>query len=137
MRSYFKNSYIEGDTDFIFGRGTAVFDTCTITFASMRKANGAGFAPSTETANGYGFLVINSKIVTDAATPAATAFLGRAWDDSSGTMPNGQTVIRESEIGAHIVVATPWTGAATSNRPFTADGNRFFEYKNTGPGAAP
>ncbi|MGC4092852.1 MAG: pectinesterase family protein [Polyangiaceae bacterium] len=135
-RSYFKKSYIEGDTDFVFGRGTAVFDECTITFAAARKANGAAFAPSTESSNGFGFLVIKSTLLSDASAPTATAGLGRAWDDSSATMPNGQVVIRESEIGAQIVVATPWQAAATSSRAYTADGNRMYEYKNTGPGAA-
>jgi pectinesterase len=29
-RSYFRDCYVEGDVDFIFGRGTAVFDRCRI-----------------------------------------------------------------------------------------------------------
>ena len=29
-RQYFRNSFITGDTDFIFGNATAVFDRCTI-----------------------------------------------------------------------------------------------------------
>ena len=29
-RAYFRDSYFEGDTDFIFGRGTTVFDHCEI-----------------------------------------------------------------------------------------------------------
>ncbi|MBN1653367.1 MAG: acyl-CoA thioesterase, partial [Deltaproteobacteria bacterium] len=136
-RSYFKESYIEGDTDFIFGRGTAVFDGCTITYVTSRKNNGAYFAPSTEAANAFGFLVINSKIVSDAASPLATARLGRSWDDSSATEPNGQLVIRDSEIGSHIKVDAPWTSAATSDRVFDANTNRLYEYRNTGPGAAP
>jgi len=80
---------------------------------------------------------VNSKITSDSATPAATASLGRAWDESSATSPNGQTIVRESEIGAHVPVAAPWAAAATSSRAFDANKNRFFEYKNTGPGAAP
>jgi pectinesterase len=135
-RSYFKDSSIEGDTDFIFGRGTAVFDGCTITYVSGRKTNSTHIAPSTETANPFGFLIINSRIVGDSAMPAGAAYLGRAWDDSSGTAPNGQAVIRNTEIGGHIKVATPWAAAATSSRAFSASGNRLYEYKNTGAGAA-
>ena len=139
-RIYFKNSYVEGDTDFIFGRATAVFDGCTITYVSARKKNSTHISPSTESTHPFGFLFIKSKFLGDAGMPtgsAATAYLGRAWDDSSATSPNGQAIIRESEISNHIIVATPWTSAATSDRAFTADGNRLYEYKNTGTGAAP
>jgi len=135
-RSYFKNSYVEGDTDFIFGRGTAVFDGCTITYVSSRKTNSTHISPSTESAHPFGFLIVNSKIVGDPGMPTGTAYLGRAWDDSSGTAPNGQAVIRDTEIGAHVNVTTPWTLAATSSRAFSASGNRLYEYQNTGPGSA-
>ena len=136
-RSYFKNSYIEGDTDFIFGRGTAVFDGCTIVYVSGRKTNSTHIAPSTETPNSFGFLIINSKMVGDSGMPTGAAYLGRAWDDSSGSAPNGQAVIRNTEIGGHIKIATPWAAAATSSRAFSASGNRLYEYQNTGAGAAP
>jgi len=139
-RIYFKNSYVEGDTDFIFGRATAVFDGCTITYVSQRKKNSTHISPSTESTNPFGFLFIKSKFLGDSGMPtgsAATAYLGRAWDDSSATAPNGQAIIRESEISNHIIVAGPWTEAATSARAFSADGNRLYEYKNTGTGAAP
>jgi pectinesterase len=136
-RSYFKNSYIEGDTDFIFGRGTAVFDGCTITYVSGRKTNSTHIAPSTETPNPFGFLIINSKMLGDSGMPTGSAYLGRAWDDSSGTAPNGQAVIRNTEIGAHVKIDTPWAAAATSSRAFSASGNRLYEYQNTGAGAAP
>ena len=135
-RAYFKGCDIEGDTDFIFGRGTAVFDGCTILYVAGRKTNSTHVAPSTESTNGFGFLVINSKIMGGAGI-SGTTFLGRAWDDSAALAPNGQTIIRNSEIGAHIVTSGPWTLAATSGRAFTAAGNRLYEYKNTGPGAAP
>ena len=136
-RSYFKNSTIEGDTDFVFGRGTAVFDGCTITYVSSRKTNSTHISPSTETANPFGFLIINSKMVGDSGMPTGTAYLGRAWDDSTaGAAPNGQAVIRDTEIGGFVRIAAPWTIAATSGRAFSASGNRLYEYENTGPGAA-
>jgi len=55
----------------------------------------------------------------------------------SGSAPNGQAVIRNTEIGGHIKIATPWAAAATSSRAFSASGNRLYEYQNTGAGAAP
>jgi hypothetical protein len=40
-------------------------------------------------------------------------------------------------LGGHIDETAPWTAAATSSRPYSATGNRFSEYCNTGPGAGP
>jgi pectinesterase len=139
-RVYIKGSFIEGDTDFIFGRSTTVIDGSTINYLSSRKGTGAGvhLAPSTSVANDFGFLVSGCTFSADAAAPANRISLGRSWDQSSTVpTPNGQAVIRESTMGAHINRAAPWAAAATSSRAFSATGNRFFEYCNSGPGAAP
>ncbi|HET6335839.1 MAG TPA: hypothetical protein VFG30_21585, partial [Polyangiales bacterium] len=118
---------------------TVVIEGSTIHYLSSRKGKNAGviFAPSTSVSNELGFLVVGCNFTADAQAPA-TNHLGRSWDTSS-TMPtpNGQAVIRESTIGGHIDKAAPWTAAATSSRPYTATGNRFSEYCNTGPGAGP
>jgi pectinesterase len=139
VRVYIKDSFIEGDTDYIYGNATVVIEGSTIHYLSSRKGKNAGviFAPSTSVSNELGFLVVGCNFTADAQAPT-TNHLGRSWDTSS-TMPtpNGQAVIRESTIGGHIDKATPWTAAATSSRPYTATGNRFSEYCNTGPGAGP
>jgi pectin methylesterase-like acyl-CoA thioesterase len=85
---------------------------------------------------GFGFLIINSKVL-GASSISGTTLLGRAWDDSSGTAPNGQAIIRNSQIGSQINVTAPWGAAASSSRAFDANSNRLYEYKNTGAGAAP
>jgi pectinesterase len=133
-RSYFKSCYVEGDVDFIFGRGTAVFDGCTIQYLTARKSGSTVFAPSTEGAHPFGMLVIGSQIGSYSGTNST--YLGRAWDDSSGTSPNGQIVIRESALDASIRSTAPWT-TSTQGRAYSASGNRMYEYKNTGAGAAP
>ena len=63
-RVYIKDSFIEGDTDFIFGRAVAVFDGGTIRYLSSRKGTGSGvhFAPSTHVDNMYGFLAIRVQL---------------------------------------------------------------------------
>ena len=138
-RVYIKGSLIEGDTDFIFGRASAVIDGSTINYLSSRKGTGAGvhLAPSTSVGNPFGFLVIGCNFTADATTPANKISLGRSWDQSSTVpTPNGQAVIRESTMAGHINRAAPWT-ASTASRAFSATGNRFSEYCNSGPGAAP
>ncbi|MFT4173309.1 MAG: pectinesterase family protein [Rhodocyclaceae bacterium] len=160
-RSYFANSYVEGDTDFVFGRGVSVFNNVTFKSLTSRTTQGYVFAPSHPQIFQYGYLAINSTFTSDTTAAADTMDLnlGRAWDDSSGGytsngvtyVPNGIVIVRESTLGAHIRKSTAWGAAATTNRPFNATesqtvtwssvttvfpANRLYEYKNTGAGAA-
>jgi pectinesterase len=137
-RVYIKSSFIEGDTDFIFGRATVVIEGSTLNYLSSRKGSGSGvyLAPSTVVDNSYGFLVIGCTFTSDASAPANKISLGRSWDQGGVTpTPNGRAVVRESMLGKHIDKTAPWAAAATSGRAFSATGNRFFEYCNSGPGA--
>ena len=144
-RVYLKNSYIEGDTDYIFGRATVVMEDGEMHYTSLRKPTNAGrqIAPSTAAANQYGYLFNRCKFTADAATLANKIYLGRSWDQNVATAadwnasssPNGQAVIRESVLGAHIRLADPWAAAATSGRAYDSTQNRLVEYCNSGPGA--
>ena len=154
QRAYFKSCFVEGDTDFIFGRATFVLDGCTIRSLTSRTASGVVLAPSTDSRNPFGILITRSTFTADATAAASSTSLGRAWDESqvdvatyatnaqTGVFPNGQGVVRESTLGVHIQSTTPWRAAATTNRPYSSvDGdvpaNRFYEFRNVGPGAAP
>ena len=139
-RVYVKDSFIEGDTDFIFGRAVLVIDGGTIHYLSSRKGTGSGvhFAPSTHVDNMYGFLATRVNFTAESGAPSNKISLGRSWDQSSTTpTPNGQAVVRESMLGGHISQTAPWAAAATSGRAYSATGNRFNEYCNSGPGAGP
>jgi pectinesterase len=158
-RAYFKGCFVEGDVDYIFGRGVMVLDGCTINYTSARRGptNGGNvISPSTDARNLYGTLIINSTFTADGSTNAGTVALGRAWDEQGSSnapmwpatagatsYPNGQAVIRNSTLGAHIVSAAPWIAAASTSRPYSSvattnfPANRLFEYMNTGAGAAP
>ncbi|WP_306215691.1 putative acyl-CoA thioester hydrolase [Actinoplanes sp. RD1] len=124
-----RDSYVEGDTDFVFGRASAVFDRTQFHLVSTRKESGGiVFAPSTLPQWPYGFLVTHSLVTADAGYRAApTGFLGRAWDQGAGTTgyvpgtsPNGQLVLRDSVIGPGFATDAPWAPAATTGRPFSA-----------------
>lgn len=58
-RQYFRNCYIEGNVDWIFGSAQAVFDDCDIV------ANGDGYvtAASTESTRSTGYVFINSRLL--------------------------------------------------------------------------
>jgi pectin methylesterase-like acyl-CoA thioesterase len=130
LRQYFSNSYIEGDVDFIYGSGTAVFDNCEI-FSSTRNSSNNGYvtASATPGAGTYGILIVNSRLTSDGA--AGTVSLGRPWHPGGDTTANPQTLIRNSTLGAHIRTSQPWTDMSG----FHWQDARLFEYHNTGPGA--
>lgn len=151
-RAYFKACYVEGDTEFILGRGTLVLDGCTIHSLTTRLT-GAVFAPSTDARNSFGMLVTHGNFTADAEAEPSSIRLGRAWDESqpdlagypalvsSGVYPNGQILVRESVLGAQIEIDEPWRSAVTSDRPYDSvagnyPANRLYEFENVGPGSA-
>jgi pectinesterase len=70
---YYKNCYIEGTVDFIFGEATAVFESCMI----HAKSNGFISAASTSRYSPFGFVFIDCTL---RASPNATrVMLGRPW----------------------------------------------------------
>ncbi len=74
IRHYFKNCYIEGTTDFIFGAATAVFRDCTI---YAKESATFITAASTPENTRFGFVFINCKIKGDAKSESV--YLGRPW----------------------------------------------------------
>lgn len=130
-RAYFHNCYVEGDVDFIFGRGTAVFDRCEIHSLNRGSTTNNGYvtAASTSIGNPFGFLFSACQLT--ASAPAGTVSLGRPWHPSGDPNAIAQVVFRESAIGGHIN-PTGWTDFGT----FSWQDARYFEYHDTGPGAA-
>ena len=127
-RQLYINSYIEGNIDFIFGRGTAVFDRDTI---FIKKVTGTGpkmTAAATPAAQQYGFLFTNSIVKSD--SPDGSAFLGRPWPATSDAQ--AQVTVRNSWLPAAISQA-PWED--WSSPPVSWKTARFAEYRNIGPGA--
>ena len=158
-RSYFRDSYIEGDQDIITGRGVAVFDHTEIHYLASRQPSGGVItAPSTVLNNHYGFLFVSCSFTADDG--ASDVALGHQWWESSNQAAIGKVIIRNSTLGSHIA-ATPWlpstTRTTTPKNPsgttpvalYTSDDYYpqgtgpspaeiyLGEYGNSGPGAAP
>ncbi|MDR0419221.1 MAG: pectin esterase, partial [Prevotellaceae bacterium] len=72
-REYFKNCYIEGTTDFIFGPATVFFDSCTI----HCKRNSYITAASTPGEHRFGYVFKNCTVT--AADNIGKVYLGRPW----------------------------------------------------------
>ncbi|MGP3751668.1 pectinesterase family protein [Streptomyces sp. IBSNAI001] len=133
-RQYYRDCYVEGDVDFVFGRATAVYDRChfrTLTRTDLASAPyGFVFAPSTAGANPRGYLVLRSRITSTA--PDAYYKLARPWVPSSDLTAHPMLTVRESHLGAGIDAVTPYD---TMSSGFPWQDQRFAEYRNTGPGA--
>lgn len=135
-----RRSEIRGDVDFIFGGATLLIDDSLIVSRAGRRAPGQGghvLAPSTPQAVANGFLVQRSRWLAEPGVAPGSISLGRAWDRgvargewrASPSVPNGQALVRDNLLGAHL---TSWS-ASTSRRPFSTDGeaaNRMAEFRN-------
>lgn len=117
-RQLFRNCYIEGTTDFIFGPGTAWFEECEI----RSKANSYITAASTPKDQPYGYVFNRCRLTADEGIDKV--YLGRPWRDY------GYTLFMNCELGSHIR-PEGWHNWQ-KNREETA---RYMEYGNHGPGA--
>lgn len=118
-RLYFKDCYIEGTTDFIFGPSTALFEDCVI----HSKRNSYITAASTPPGVEVGYVFLNCRLT--AAPDVDKVYLGRPW------RPYAATVFVGCEMGAHICPAG-WDNWRNADNERTA---RYGEYGNRGPGA--
>ena len=125
-RAWFYHCVIEGNTDFIFGAGIAVFEECDI----VSRAAGFITAPSTPPLQAYGFVFVASKLSRTANVKEQTVALGRPWHPSSNPNVNPSAVYIDCLMDDHITIEG-WTSMG-GYEPGTA---RFFEYGSKGPGA--
>ncbi|MEU2509230.1 pectinesterase family protein [Streptomyces sp. NPDC007863] len=125
------NSYVAGNVDFVFGRGTLVVDGSVLTLRKRWDGSSAGYvtAPSTAAAH-RGILITRSVIDGDVA--ANSFHLGRPWHAGGDATLDPQTVVRDSRLGAAVRPA-PWTDMSG----FSWRDDRFAEYRNQGPGSGP
>ena len=118
-RLFFKDCYIEGTTDFIFGPSTAWFEGCDI----FCKANSYITAASTPQDVPYGYIFNNCRITCDKGVDKV--YLGRPWRDYGYTLFMNCELPREIRPeGWH-----QW-------RPEAVKTARYLEYNNRGEGAA-
>jgi pectinesterase len=119
-RQYYKNCYIEGTTDFIFGSATVWFEGCHI----HSKKNSHVTAASTPAEKPYGYVFYDCILTGDSTLHDVS--LGRPW------RPYASVVYIHCYIGQHIMPQ----GWSNWNQTENYKTTRFAEYKNYGPGAA-
>jgi pectinesterase len=120
-KNYFKDCYIEGTTDFIFGDATALFENCTI----HSKSDSYITAASTPKDTAFGYVFKNCKLTAD--ENATKVYLGRPW------RPFAKTVYINCEMGKHILPE----GWHNWSKPEAENSSYYAEYKCTGEGFQP
>ena len=124
LRQYFKNCYIDGNVDFIFGSAIAVFDSCVI-YAKTRTSTGSSFitAANTPAGQAYGYILRNCKI--PANTGGTLYYLGRPWQNSTGASPvaNNKVVYLNATLGTSIQPAgwTIWDAGTNTSLIYYAE----------------
>jgi len=114
-RQYYVDSYVEGNVDFIYGKGTAFFDNTTIN----AKSNGYVTAQGRETAeetNGY---VFQDCTITGSA-PSGSVYLGRPWQQYS------RAVFLDTKMSS-VISPAGWSVWSGNNNHLTA---YFAEYNS-------
>jgi pectinesterase len=119
---YYKDCYIEGTTDFIFGAATALFDSCNI---FCKKGGLYIAAASTLDTTSYGYVFLRCRI--SGSAPDNTFALGRPW------RPYAKTVYLYCDL-SNIILPAGWDNWRNAENEKTA---YYAEYKNTGPGYQP
>ncbi len=124
-RQYYKDCYICGDIDFIFGSSTAYFENCEIfTVKKDRELGGYITAPSTPEGQEYGYVFEGCRFTSDCA-PEST-YLGRPWRIYA------KAVFLNCFMDAHIRKEGfhDWNKEESHTTAYWA------EYKSYGPGAS-
>jgi pectin methylesterase-like acyl-CoA thioesterase len=118
-RLFFKDCYIEGTTDFIFGPSTVWFEHCDI----YCKSNSYITAASTPKDIMYGYIFNNCTV--SCAPEVTKVYLGRPWRDY------GYTLFMHCSLPAQIRPEGwhHWREEAKQTA-------RYLEFENTGEGAA-
>lgn len=120
-RQYYKDCFIEGTTDFIFGPATVVFEACKI----LCKKDSYITAASTTAAQNFGFVFLNC--VIDVSDAAGQVYLGRPWRDYA------KTVFINTKMHAKIR-PEGWHNWSRPEAQLTAF---YAEYHSTGAGSKP
>lgn len=123
-RHYYKNCYLEGDIDFVFGSATAYFEGCEFFSKNIgQSVNSYVTAASTPQGQPYGYVMKNCRFTGDC--PPRSAYLGRPWREYA------KVVLIDCYMGEHIFLE----GWHDWGKIQAHDTSFFAEYNSFGPGA--
>ena len=125
-RVYVQNSYIEGNVDYIWGKGTVYFDHCEIKTVGRPGYNVQARNP----ADKYGYVFVDSKLTAD---PGLTGHILARIDVTPATgYPASHVAYVNCQMDKHI---SPKGWLITPAGTADTAGVRFWEYQSTDPAA--
>lgn len=120
-RQYFRDCFIQGDVDFIFGPYRVWFEGCTL-YANER--GGFYTAPNTPREQPFGLVFHRCRLTGDCAPGGV--YLGRPWRDDA----------RAAFLHCEMDACVHPRGYCDWEQPFRPVTPKLCEYGSTGPGAA-
>ncbi|MBQ9604353.1 MAG: hypothetical protein IJR45_02965, partial [Firmicutes bacterium] len=130
--AYYKNCYIEGQTDFIYGNGDVIFDGCEINFCGYDGTEAAGYLTANSCSDQYmaadGYIFRNCYVSYNSERDTTPGYYGRMWGNSA-KVAFINTKLQESDM----IIGEGWT-AMSGNNP-TSDKVTLVEYNTTHNGA--
>ena len=124
-RHCYRDCFIRGDIDFIFGSATAYFDRCEL-YSAGRDTERKGYVTAASTPRGqkYGYVFRNCRFTGNSSRESV--YLGRPWRDYA------RTVLIDCYLGPHICREGwhDWDKKDARSTLF------YGEYGSYGPGAA-
>jgi pectin methylesterase-like acyl-CoA thioesterase len=111
-RQYYKDCYIDGTVDFIFGGSQALFEGCIIYPKTRRDGGSGGYITAANTPAGQAYGYVFKKCYIPANRGLTTYTLGRPWQNSGtpNTNPANNKVVWISAImGPNIINPVGWS----------------------------
>lgn len=124
---YFKNCYIEGQTDFIFGDGDAVFEDCEINWCGYSDIPVSGYLTAARKPANKGYLFYNCLVSANQSRFTQMGCFGRPWGQEAKV-----AWINTILGGAQLIHPNGWT-SMSNNVPEKAG---FREFNSTFGGNA-
>jgi pectin methylesterase-like acyl-CoA thioesterase len=106
-RQYFKNCYIDGTVDFIFGSARAVFDSCIIYGKDRLDATANSYITAANTQEGIPWGYVFRDCILPSNKGVTKYFLGRPWQNDGTVTPvsNTKTSFLNAKMGETINAA--------------------------------
>lgn len=79
INQYYNNCFIEGNTDYIFGDGNVIFDSCTLNFCGYGDKASPGYITAAKDTATYGYLFRNCTVTANNNKMQTAGFFGRPW----------------------------------------------------------
>ncbi|MDR6881853.1 pectinesterase family protein [Bacillus sp. 3255] len=124
---YYKDCFIEGNTDYIFGDGNAVFDNCILNFTGYSDTGSGGYITAAKPSAAsnpqfFGYLFKGATITGTQGKIQAPGYFGRPWGQEA-KVKFLDTRLQDSSL----IAPQGWTSMSNS----TPENASFYEYNTT------